>query len=679
MIKLFSRGIRRIPNLEYFLSEEISSASAYIAGWGHKITAEKARKAAASNALTYLSLEDGFIRSTELGVNGAPPLSLQVDPVGCYYDAGQPSLLENLLNSSRLWMSDKLKTRARNLINYLILEDLSKYNVSPSMPEGWLRSTFGLDSSCKCILLIDQTVGDASVALGGAGAEDFEKMLADAVSQNPEAAIFIRSHPDVVAGKKKGYFNIIPPSVFRLDSSFSPLSTLREFDEVYTVTSQMGFDALLLNKPVHVYGIPFYAGWGITLDQKKISRRTSRVDIETLTAAALLKTCRYVNPFSRERVEAEEVCEIIADQKRQRLRNRGHHVVVDMPFWKKGHINAFLSGEDSSVYFCKDAKSGIEKARKLQGEIVVWASRESDSLQSCAAAEGVTVRRVEDGFLRSCGLGVDFHLPYSLCFDYNGIYYDPSSDSDLLRILNSLNTRTDLNRLRERAAKLQHIITTNHLSKYNVGKQSKLPYLGDKRKKILVIGQVSSDAAIKKGCEQAATRNNTDLLQRVRIENPSSCIIYKPHPDVMAGRKPGSVSQEILNSNTDYVIGDVSIADSIYFADEIHTLTSLAGFEALLARKKVVTYGFPFYAGWGLTIDKEKQFGRKRKIDLEELLIGTLLLYPSYYDWQLHDFCRPEDVCFRMIHKDQHRADLWSEFCRYMFKLKNFFGKTIHV
>ena len=36
--------------------------------------------------------------------------------------------------------------------------------------------------------------------------------------------------------------------------------------------------------------------------------------------------------------------------------------------------------------------------------------------------------------------------------------------------------------------------------------------------------------------------------------------------------------------------------------DEVHTLTSLTGFEALLRGIEVHAYGGPFYAGWGLTM-----------------------------------------------------------------------------
>lgn len=55
---------------------------------------------------------------------------------------------------------------------------------------------------------------------------------------------------------------------------------------------------------------------------------------------------------------------------------------------------------------------------------------------------------------------------------------------------------------------------------------------------------------------------------------------------------------------------------------------------------KVCTYGGPFYAGWGLTEDKQSFPRRKARLNLDELVAGALLLYPSYYDWQTENFCR---------------------------------------
>ena len=43
---------------------------------------------------------------------------------------------------------------------------------------------------------------------------------------------------------------------------------------VYTVSSQMGFEAIFAGHRPRVFGKPFYAGWGLTEDDEVIPRRT---------------------------------------------------------------------------------------------------------------------------------------------------------------------------------------------------------------------------------------------------------------------------------------------------------------------------------------------------------------------------------------------------------------------
>ncbi|MCY1540147.1 Capsule polysaccharide biosynthesis protein [compost metagenome] len=80
-------------------------------------------------------------------------------------------------------------------------------------------------------------------------------------------------------------------------------------------------------------------------------------------------------------------------------------------------------------------------------------------------------------------------------------------------------------------------------------------------------------------------------------------------------------------------------------------MTSLSGFEGLLRRKKVVVYGRPFYAGWGLTEDRDFEPGRRRKLSLEELIAGTLLHYPIYWDWTLKGYTTCEAALRQIVKK----------------------------
>jgi capsular polysaccharide export protein len=81
--------------------------------------------------------------------------------------------------------------------------------------------------------------------------------------------------------------------------------------------------------------------------------------------------------------------------------------------------------------------------------------------------------------------------------------------------------------------------------------------------------------------------------------------------------------------------------------DELHTLTSLSGFEALLRLVPVTVYGRPFYAGWGLTRDVAMP-PRGRTLALDELAAGALILYPRYLDPVTRQPCGPETIVARL-------------------------------
>lgn len=241
---------------------------------------------------------------------------------------------------------------------------------------------------------------------------------------------------------------------------------------------------------------------------------------------------------------------------------------------------------------------------------------------------GQPITRVEDGFLRSVGLGADLIRPISWVFDDLGIYFDATRPSRLEKILNTTDFRPELT---EQANRLVERIVSLGLSKYNLdsyGTQAPLEEMPKCQKIILVPGQVETDASIALGSLEIKT--NLALTRQVRANNPHAWIIYKPHPDVVAGvRQPGQGESQVC-LYCDEVIRHGNTIELIEMADEVHTMTSLTGFEALLRRKTVFCFGLPFYAGWGLTRDVSPCPRRTRQLSLAELVAGALLLYPRY-------------------------------------------------
>ncbi|EOX3451893.1 capsular polysaccharide biosynthesis protein [Vibrio cholerae] len=614
IVRVFSRGILKIPYLkmlfyEYsFKRQFIGFKYELIAGWGYKETSYKARRYAKDRQVPYLALEDGFIRSVGLGVQGAPPLSLVIDYTGIYYSAISSSDLEKWILENNL--SDSDLDRAKSAISNIRACRLSKYNIH----------TLKNSSELTKIIVIDQTLGDASVTGAMANTNTFIEMLKEAIANHPDETIWVKVHPDVVCGKKKGFLYPLPfehPNVKVFAESINPWDMLESATDVYTVSSLMGFEALMAGAKVHCFGMPFYAGWGLTEDKLVCERRTVKRSLEQVFAAAYLHYARYVDPILERRCELEDIIPYIVDVMRHQAVPSETVVMQGISRWKRTWLSPFLQSWNLK---CKVSSSSHQVGWGVQA--------------------GCTLT-IEDGFIRSYGLGVHFNKPISLVLDRSGIYFDATRPSDLETILNGEISPY----LIERAERLLPKLLESGITKYNVGRVQTL-ILPENRTIILVPGQVESDASIRYGSPEVKT--NGELLLKVRQENPEAFLIYKPHPDVVAGqRDDGRWECEALNV-ADLVVSDVSMDALLQQVDEVHTMTSLAGFEALLRGKAVTTYGLPFYAGWGLTQDKRVCERRQRQLTLYELIAGALILYPTYIDPISRQLCTVEQALERL-------------------------------
>ncbi|SEG54849.1 capsular polysaccharide export protein [Marinobacterium lutimaris] len=612
------KGLGQTPWLAEFLEAPCARISAWtkfcrfthIAGWGLKPSASRAREYAGKLGVPFISLEDGFLRSLGLGVDGAPLHSLIVDRSGIYYDATRPSDLETLIREQAL---DPIQLqRAGDCIDMLKRYRLSKYNHAPDRPPA------KLETKQSNVLVVDQTAGDASIEYGLASAASFSQMLNAAVAENPGADVLVKVHPDVIAGKKQGHLleQASALGCRLIGDDLNPWALLDLVDRVYVVTSQFGFEALLAGRTVHCFGMPFYAGWGLTSDRQASNRRSVSRSLEAVFHAAYLQYCRYINPYTGRRCGFEDTVALIADQKRARDRFAGDWDAVDFAGWKRAFIGRFL-GPGAKVEWKQNA------SEVAAPKVLAWASKlDSDLIAHCQKG-GQELWRMEDGFVRSVGLGVDLIDPLSLVMDSRGIYYDASAASDLEQMLEHDEFSPDL---LQRAAALRQRLVELKLSKYNVGNQHRLSLPKDRRI-VLVPGQVETDASIRTGSPKLQT--NLELLQAVRECCPDAYIIYKPHPDVLEGARKGEVpGQEYF----DLEVRDLAMPDLLEQVDEVHTLTSLTGFEALLRDIPVHTWGLPFYAGWGLTQDHVACPRRTRKGSLDELVAATLIQYPLYVD-----------------------------------------------
>lgn len=594
-----------------------------VIGWGLKPSSVRARRYAKRHNLPYIALEDGFLRSLGLGVMGYQGHSLVVDYTGIYYDASRPSDLENWLNTAT-FTSDEL-FQAQQCIKQIVRYRLSKYNHAPDHDMERSRSAR--------VLVVDQTANDASIEFGGASADSFDEMLKAALDDHPEADILVKIHPDVIAGKKQGHLLKAQshPRCHLISEDINPWALFDQVDSVYVVTSQLGFEALLAGKRVHCFGLPFYAGWGLTHDRLRCSRRRTKRTLDEVFAAAYLRYTRYVNPYTLKPATLEETIALIADQKRQQERLRGEWLACGFSSWKRRFIHHFTGSAAHVTY------QSMLPATPPPQKLLVWSSRIDKTFEQQHATLMPHLWRIEDGFIRSVGLGVDLAQPLSLVIDAQGIYYDPSRPSDLETLLQHTAFSDDL---LERAAQLRERLVALKLSKYNVRGQGSIE-LPTNTMTILVPGQVESDASIATGSPEI--RTNSALLHAVRQANPDAFIIYKAHPDVISGARIGALEPSAKRLY-DLDASRMDIAALLERVDAVHTMSSLTGFEALLRHRQVVTYGMPFYAGWGLTQDAMHCPRRSRILTLDALVAGTLILYPSYVDPMSRQLCNAETV-----------------------------------
>lgn len=306
--------------------------------------------------------------------------------------------------------------------------------------------------------------------------------------------------------------------------------------------------------------------------------------------------------------------------------------------------------------------------------VAVWASgpfgrNPLDPTWSEAAQAAKKIRKlyVEDGFLRSVGLGADLVRPLSWVIDGSGIYYDASRPNDLEDLLQSQQFDASL---LERAAALRQKLVSTGLTKYNVGTRSwSRPVEAGQKKIVLVAGQVEADAAIRWGAPGIGT--NLALLQAAREARPEAWVIYKPHPDVVAGLRNAGQQEDAAFRWCDQIITDISMGTLLESIDELHVMTSLAGFEALLRDRAVVCHGLPFYAGWGLTQDALPSPRRSRRLSVEQLVAGVLFCYPRYVSRLSGQICEVEQALNELLGwRAQKRAELplWRKLLRPLMK-----------
>lgn len=393
----------------------------------------------------------------------------------------------------------------------------------------------------------------------------------------------------------------------------------------------------------------------------------SKEALRAVVKAELLSGLEWHDPFTGLPVSACAIAELLAEWRALIDANRGIAAVFGIARWKRVTMDALLWDGSGRV-----RHAGERKAAKLPADarVLAWKTRTPPALLDGLATRGIAVGEIEDGMIRSTGLGANCVPPLSVIIDPLAAHFDPSRSSTLENILQhgEISPETIA-----RAQRLRARLVAAGISKYGQdASASKTPLSipARARRRVLVTGQVEDDRAILLG---GAGCSNRDLLARARAVEPDAEVIYKPHPDVEAGHRCGAIPDQEVLALADRIERHAMISTLLAEVDGLHVISSLAGFEALCRGVAVTTHGIPFYAGWGLTRDLASVPPRRqRQRSLDELVAAVLILYPRYLDPVTRLPCPPEVLVERMaagegtvssplvtLREWQGRARLW--------------------
>ncbi|MEM9762465.1 MAG: capsular polysaccharide biosynthesis protein [Pseudomonadota bacterium] len=646
----------------------------HLAVWGRKAAGAPARHLAAALGTPLLTMEDGFIHGIrpplpprsrrQRGPLQPPPLSLLLDDRGIHIDPARPSRMEALIAALAAHpLPPPLRNRAVAGLSRLQALGLSKFTpfargALALPPEGY-------------VLVVDQTAGDAAVRLSGAGLETFRGMLAAARAENPGKHIVVKAHPGTGDGRRIGHLGLsdLEPGETLLSVPANPIELVERAARVYVVSSQLGYEALLAGRETHVFGLPFYAGWGLSRDRLALPRfaaaRAARPCRHTLFAATHLLAPLYWCPYDRRLASFEEtLCtlEALAGAEQRdsaEAKPLARAVYAGFSPWKRQHTARFGPPYPAGTLYRSHAAAGATQVAggEASARLWVWASHANAAQRRDALQKGVPTGFVEDGFLRSVGLGARMTDAASLVFDDLGIHYDPAHPSRLEALITEAAAFAASDPRLVRTEALLAAIRATGVTKYNLdhgakareGAETVLARLPKDRPVLLVPGQVADDASVRLGAANAPAKDNLALLAAARAANPGAFIVYKPHPDVEAGLRAGALPADDTARLADLVATACPAAPLLARADGLWTLTSLMGFEALIRGVSVTCLGAPFYAGWGLTQDIGPVPERRQaRPSMAALAWAALIAYPRYLDPATKLAAPPEVVLRRL-------------------------------
>lgn len=575
-----------------------------------------------TNNKPILRLTSGIISSY---LTKEETLSIYKSTNGIYFDSTQDNNLDLLLRSS--WQPDSEDIYIANLS----IEMIKKYRITKTNEYPDVSFSFFSNNEFPNILLIDQIIDSPKVILGNSNEQTFNDMLLSVFHSYPNYNIYVKLHPDTINHNKEGYlqkllkkYSLLDyPLIHVINENYNVISFFDFVEEIFVVTSQVGFEAILRDKKVTCYGLPFYSGWGLTNDMQ-VSKKTkpNRNTVE-LFVAIMIKYTKYLNPFTKKLGTILDLLEYISLQKRHSLNkkaiifntNKNNSLLVKKLFKNYSEVNSlsnFHKHEDKPIIFTDHIHSYEKLSKDYPSSFI------------------------REGFLFPNSL--NNKKASSIILDYSGAYFNPSIYSDLDFLLNY-----------EYFTEYEYLIAEKFLINYEkqlstlLSKESsenllKIINNSSNKKIVFIIGQDENSELLFYG-KQDNIQNNFQLISEVCKKTSNSLIIYKPPSNGINKYYSlfNSNSLQTLknlankNNNSFYIEKKLSFLKCISLSEEIHTINSNFGLDAIIQSKKVFTYGLPFYGGYGLTNDMYSYPKEKSSLSILDLILGTYIYYPIYY------------------------------------------------
>lgn len=241
-----------------------------------------------------LYLDSGLVRVPDTVALSPLGASIIVDDQAPHYETRLPSRLEDRLQHGAA-LTPEQERYARAAVALLYATPNSDNTPSAS-------------SDAPAVLIIDQSQSDPYFSRNAVTFADFETMVCDALKDWPNRTIYIyREAGDDGHLSQSRLLNagIASEHIRFLEHTSAPHELFANTEAVYTVSSKLGFEALLSGKSVTCYGQPFYSGWGLTADKQPMARRTRQRSVLDIFHYACVDAARYADPQTDEQIDLQ--------------------------------------------------------------------------------------------------------------------------------------------------------------------------------------------------------------------------------------------------------------------------------------------------------------------------------------------------------------------------------------